>query len=51
MRYDEMLLLVKLLSEADRACLISDLQGRFQEDYLSVRRKELNNKHGCLEKV
>jgi len=47
MKYEEILLSAKLLSVTDRARLISDLLGHCEENYLSVRREELNNKQGC----
>ena len=47
MDYQEILLTVKLLSHSDQARLISDLLGRAEEDYLSLRKQQLYEKQAC----
>ena len=47
MDYQEVLLAVKLLSHSEQVRLISDLLGRAEEDYLSLRRQQLYDKQAC----
>jgi transposase-like protein len=44
MEYQEILLLIRLLSTSDQAKLISELLGQSQEDYLSFRRQQFYDK-------
>ena len=44
MDYQAILLSAKMLSTSDRARLISELLGHSQEDYLSLRRRQLYDK-------